>query len=110
LDEKPFKTGVNKAKQRYELPSSMKDYRICSSVCLPLSLAVCPAIGEKSPRPVCIRTLRTQQRAKNQCQSAYIGLPLFSGAEKICQIPLYFHDFGAPQKATDIGYRNKNNW
>ena len=101
LDEKPFKTGENKAKQRHELPSfpsSMKVYRICFSVCLPLGLAVCPAIGEKSSWPVRIRTLRTQQRAKNQCHSAYIGLPLFCRSRKNMPNSFVFPWLRSPSK------------
>ena len=85
----------------------MKDYWICSSVCLPLGLAVCPAIGEKSPRVVRARTLRTQQRAKINANRRILGCPCFQGVAKMCQIPLYFRDFVTPQKVADIGYKTE---
>ena len=57
------------------------DYRICYSERLPLGLAVCPAIDEKSSRPVRIRTLRTQQRAKINANRHILGCPHFGARQ-----------------------------
>ena len=55
--------------------------RICYSGRLPLGLAVCPAIGEKSSWPVRIRTLRTQQRAKINANRHILGCPHFGARQ-----------------------------